>query len=52
MATDNLVSTGIILLIVITIAYGGTFLLKVSRGGRGGSDRRRSHRLIRLHCAA
>jgi uncharacterized membrane protein len=32
MATDDLVSTGVILLIVITIAYGGTFLLKVGRG--------------------
>ena len=32
MSSSDLVSTGVILLIVITIAYGGTFLLKVSSG--------------------
>jgi hypothetical protein len=30
MTSGNLISTGVILLIVITIAYGGTFLLKIS----------------------
>ena len=42
MATNDLVSTGIILLVVITIAYGGTFLLKVSRGGVPVNDLQRS----------
>lgn len=32
MSSASLISTGVILLIVITIAYGGTFLLKVSTG--------------------
>ena len=30
MNTADLTSTGIILLVVVTIAYGGTFLLKVA----------------------
>jgi uncharacterized membrane protein len=38
METVNLVSTGIILLIVITIAYGGTFLVKVASGGVPAND--------------
>ena len=42
MATNDLVSTGIILLVVITIAYGGTFLLKVSRGGVPVNDLQRN----------
>ncbi len=42
METANLVSTGIILLIVITIAYGGTFLLKVGRGDVPANDLQRA----------
>ena len=42
MATDDLVSTGIILLVVITIAYGGTFLLKVGRGDVPVNDLQRT----------
>ena len=38
MDKSELVSTGIILLIVITIAYGGTFLLKVGAGGAPAND--------------
>ncbi len=32
MDTADLTSTGIVLLVIVTIAYGGTFLLKVSSG--------------------
>ena len=32
MSSTTLISTGVLLLIVITIAYGGTFLLKVTTG--------------------
>ena len=42
MDSSNLISTGIILLIVITIAYGWTFLLKVSRGSVPVNDLQRS----------
>lgn len=42
MDSSNLVSTGIILLVVITIAYGGTFLLKVGTGGVPANDLQRT----------
>lgn len=42
MNSGNLVSTGILLLVVITIAYGGTFLLKVTRGGVPANDLQRT----------
>ena len=42
MDKSELVSTGIILLIVITIAYGGTFLLKVGAGGVPANDLQKS----------
>ena len=42
MHTSNLISTGIILLVVVTIAYGGTFLLKVSSGRYPANDLQRN----------
>lgn len=42
LSQSTLVSTGIILLIVVTIAYGGTFLLRVSTGTVPANDLQRS----------
>jgi hypothetical protein len=39
--SGNLISTGVVLLIVITIAYGGTFLLKISTGAVAVNDLQR-----------
>jgi hypothetical protein len=41
MTSANLISTGVIVLIVITIAYGGTFLLKISTGAVAANDLQR-----------
>jgi hypothetical protein len=41
MTSGNLISTGVIVLIVITIAYGGTFLLKISTGAVAANDLQR-----------
>ena len=41
MTSSDLISTGIVLLIVITIAYGGTFLLKVNTGAVAANDLQR-----------
>jgi hypothetical protein len=50
MTSTNLISTGIILLIVITIAYGGTFLLKVNTGKVEANDlQRRFYRAGHAH---
>ena len=38
MRSEQLVSTGVVLLIIVTIAYGGTFLLKVGSGGVPAND--------------
>lgn len=42
MSPATLVSSGVILLIVLTIAFGGTFLLRVSTGGVPANDLQRS----------
>lgn len=42
MSPTTLVSTGVIILIVLTIAFGGTFLLRVSTGGVPANDLQRS----------
>jgi cytochrome b561 len=42
MRSEQLVSTGVVLLIVVTIAYGGTFLLKVVSGGVPANDLQKS----------
>lgn len=50
MNTADLTSTGIILLVVVTIAYGGTFLLKVARGDVAVNDfQRRMFRAGHAH---
>ena len=50
MNTSNLISTGVVLLIVITVAYGGTFLLKVTTGGVPANDlQRRFYRAGHAH---
>lgn len=42
MSASNLVSSGVILLTMVGIAYGGTFLLKVSTGRAPANDLQRS----------
>ncbi len=42
MSNATLLSTGIILLVVVTIAYGGTFLLRVSTGSVPTNDLQKS----------
>lgn len=42
MSPATLVSSGVILLVVLTIAFGGTFLLRVSTGGVPANDLQRS----------
>lgn len=42
MSPGTLVSSGVILLIMLTIAYGGTFLVRVSTGGVPTNDLQRS----------
>ena len=42
MSASNLISSGVILLTVIAIAYGGTFLVKVTTGGVPANDLQRS----------
>jgi hypothetical protein len=50
MNSSNLISTGVVLLIVITVAYGGTFLLKVTTGGVPANDlQRRFYRAGHAH---
>jgi len=38
MSGSDLISSGVILLIVVTVAYGGTFLLRVSAGRAPAND--------------
>lgn len=42
MSPSTLVSSGVILLIILTIAFGGTFLLRVSTGGVPANDLQKS----------
>lgn len=42
LSSTDLITTGIILLIVLTIAYGGTFLVRVTTGGFPANDLQKS----------
>lgn len=42
LSSSDLVTTGIVLLILVTVAYGGTFLLKVSTGSQPTNDLQKS----------
>lgn len=42
LSSSDLVTAGIVLLLVVTVAYGGTFLLKVSTGRQPTNDLQKS----------
>ena len=42
LSSSDLVTAGIVLLLVVTVAYGGTFLVKVSTGAQPTNDLQRS----------
>lgn len=42
LSSSDLTTAGVVLLLVVTVAYGGTFLLKVSTGRRPTNDLQKS----------